>query len=274
MTMHIYVPSLGRYDNRLFSGPAAQMPEGVLVHYVVPEQEARRYAASLIGYRLPARILPCPVKGIAATRLWIGEHAKKNGASKFVMIDDDIGFLIRRGIDTWRLRSPEIEETAELLNWVENALDEHEHVGISAREGNNTVGVGDIVTLVAHNSRTLRFLAYQTDAFLRVEHCRVAVMEDFDVNLQILRAGGSILVSYWFSQGQRMTNEDGGCSTYRSHEVHEASAIRLNELHPNFVTLRQKSNKTDQEGFGTRTEVTIAWKNAFKEGQKNVKTTG
>ena len=65
-----------------------------------------------------------------------------------------------------------------------------------------------------------------------------------------------------------MTNEDGGCSEYRTHEFHEHSARRLAELHPGLVTLRQKSNKTDREGFGTRTEVTIQWKRAWQEGQR------
>ena len=271
--MHVYVPSLGRYDTRLLTGPAAQMPSDVDISYVVPVEEAQLYAESLIWGRIPARILACPAKGIAATRLWIGEHARNHGRDKFVMMDDDIGFLIRRAPDTWRLRGTEKHEVSELMNWVSSALDENAHVGISGREGNNFIGVGDMHELVSYNRRTIRFLAYRTPDFLSVEHGRVEVMEDFDVNLQLLEKGETIAISYWFAQGQRMTNEDGGCSTYRSHEVHERSAMKLKELHPKFVSLRQKKNKTDAEGFGTRMEVTIEWKQAHIWGQKNVQRT-
>jgi hypothetical protein len=37
-------------------------------------------------------------------------------------------------------------------------------------------------------------------------------------------------------------------------------------LHPGFVKLVQKSNKTDKKNFGTRTEVNIQWKKAHAAG--------
>jgi hypothetical protein len=154
-----------------------------------------------------------------------------------------------------------------MLLWMQSALNEHAHVSVSAREGNNRAGVGE-APLVSLNTRTLRVLAYRTEEFLRAEHGRVPVMEDFDVNLQLLRAGHSNACASFWAQGQRMTNEAGGCSTYRTHELHEGAARRLAELHPGLVRLRQKQNKTDREGFGTRTEVTISWKAAYADGRR------
>ena len=124
-----------------------------------------------------------------------------------------------------------------------------------------------MTSLTRFNVRPMRAQGFQTEAFLSFEHGRVRVMEDFDITLQILRAGGSCAVNYYYAQGQRMTNEAGGCSTWRTHEIHEESARRLAELHPGIVSLRQKQNKGDQNGFGTRTEVTIQWKSAWAEGQ-------
>lgn len=264
----IYVPSMGRADARLLKGPAAQVPADHYVCYVVPQDEVQSYAAALAKHDLAAFVLGCPERGIARTRRWIGNHAwERGGHDKFVMMDDDIGFLVRMAPDNWQLRSPSKDEVGEMLAWIERQLDTHAHVSVSAREGNNRAGVGDSETLVMENTRTLRLLAYRTELFLAMEHGRVEVMEDFDVNLQLLRAGHSNIVSYWWAQGQRMTNEAGGCSTYRSHEVHEASARRLAELHPGLVSLRQKVNKTDREGFGSRVEVTIQWKKSYAEGQ-------
>lgn len=266
--MRIYVPSMSRADHRLASGPAAQMPD-MLVHYVVPEAQTHLYVDALRQHGLMRNtfVIPCPERGIAATRHFIARHAREAGSPHLCMIDDDVGFLIRRAEDTWQLRAQTPEETVQMMGWIDAELDRTEHVSVSAREGNNRAGIGSVETLVDRNTRTLRVLAYQTEALLAAEHGRVDVMEDFDVSLQILRAGGSNAVSFWYAQGQRMTNEQGGCSEYRSHEVHEASARRLAELHPGLVRLRQKVNKTDREGFGTRTEVTISWKRAWEQGQ-------
>lgn len=260
--MKIYVPSKGRHTS-VADGPLADLPASILT-YVVPEEEWDDYR----------RVLPPETSimtttreyaGIARTRRFIGETAHRDGYDTFIMLDDDIRFLVRRGSHDWRLRGTEITEAMMCMDQVERLLRAgFAHVGVSAREGNNRIGVGGMFTLYAENTRTLRALAYRTKDFLSVEHGRVEVMEDFDVNLQLLRRGRpNANVGFW-AQGQKMTNAPGGCSTYRSHEVHERSAHRLAELHPGLVRLRQKQNKTDRDGFGTRTEVTISWKKAYE----------
>lgn len=265
MTMGVYIPSLGRSGD-VHAGPLADVSDPVIQHgweirYVVPKEEQEAYENTTAPWE-NVKVLACDQKGIAKTRLWIGQDAQARGFTKFLMLDDDIRFLVRRSEDTWQLRGTEDDELARLLRTIEELLDDYGHVGVSPREGNNRFGEGP-APLIAENTRTLRALAYRTEDFLRMQHGRVEVMEDFDVNLQLLRAGiPNCSIGYW-AQGQKMTNAPGGCSTYRSHEVHEASAHRLAELHPGFVSLRQKQNKTDREGFGTRTEVTIQWKRAF-----------
>ena len=262
----VFIPSMSRADQRLLRGPVSQLPEEARCYYVVPIDQHQSYEDQIVGRDIEAECLPCDERGIAATRLWIGHYALQRGWSKFVMMDDDIGFLVRKSAEVWNLRAAEISDTTEMMHWMEQALDEHAHVSISPREGNAHSGAGE-KPLVGLNTRTLRVLAYRTDVFLAQEHCRVEVMEDFDISLQILESGHSIAASFWWSQGQRMTNEAGGCSTYRTHEVHEQSARRLAELHPGIVKLRQKQNKTDRDAFGTRLEVTIAWKKAYQQGQ-------
>lgn len=266
--MNIYIPSLGRHTAaEIAAGPLADGLEKSThrVHYVVPLSQSTEYAQALGGHP-DVQVLGVPdnVTGIAKTRHWIGRHADANGVPKFLMLDDDIRFLVRKSREGWQLRGTEPHEVAELMATIESWLDDFGHVGVSAREGNNNIGVGDKHEVVSRNTRTLRALAYRTADFLRMEHGRVDVMEDFDVNLQLLEAGiPNINIGYW-AQGQKMTNAPGGCSTYRSHEVQDASARKLQELHgEHIVRLRQKHNKTDAEGFGSRTEVTIMWKKAY-----------
>ena len=262
----VYIPSRSRHSKQqIEDGPMAQIPLGWPVTYVVSEEEQSEYRRLNCGVVSP----PPAVSGIAATRRWIGEEARRRGEDRFIMLDDDIKFLIRKSPEVWNLREATVSETETMLRVVWDLLDRYGHVGISAREGQAHMGLGD-VTDVSENTRTLRALAYRTEDFLSVEHGRVDVMEDFDVNLQLLRRGIPNANTIYFAQGQRMTNAPGGCSTYRDHEVHERSAHRLAELHEPFVRTRQKKNKTDRDGFGTRTEVTIYWKRAFASADAQV----
>lgn len=270
--MLIFIPSMSRSrDQDIMSGPLVDMSDKIrsMTNYVVPSDEVLVYRNTLdrCGFS-DVGILACPDRGIAATRLSIGETAQKMGCGMFVMVDDDVRFLVRKSEDAWNLRQADHEDVDEMFEHVARWLDNgYAHVGISAREGNNIAGVGgrDLCNIC---TRTLRVLAYRTEDFLGVEHGRVDVMEDFDVNLQLLEQGKPNVSLFWWSQGQKMTNAPGGCSTYRSHEVHERSAHRLAEMHPRYVKLRQKQNKTDANGFGTRTEVTVQWKKCYEENRK------
>ncbi len=263
--MRVYIPSAHRADERVLRSPAAQLKKYV-PYWVVPVDQVTAYIEALERHGVPGVVLGCAETGIARTRYWIANHAWLSGDKTLVMLDDDIGFLVRRSDQTWQLRATEPDEADEAIDWLEAMLSPgtgYDHAGLSAREGNNRAGVGG-KDLHDKNTRMLRVLAYRTDRLLSMQHGRVTVMEDFDISLQLLRSGGQNIVSYWWAQGQRMTNEPGGCSTYRTHAVHEESARKLAELHPGLVRLRQKENKTDREGFGTRTEVTISWKKAVQ----------
>jgi hypothetical protein len=244
------------------------------VTYVVPEEQYESYVRWLQTGRnfKGVSVRPCPaaVKGIAATRHWIGKYAGALGEESFAMIDDDIAEpFIRVSEDDWHLRYTTPEEYGGMLETIEALLGEPDiaHVGVSPREGNNRFPAGP-APLIQWNTRTLRFLCYKTKEFLEVEHGRVEVMEDFDVNLQLLRKGYKNANLMYWAQDQRGTSAPGGCSDYRTLAVHDAAARKLAELHPGLVRLRQKTNKTDLGGFGTRTEVTISWKKAYEEGVK------
>lgn len=267
--MKIYIPSHNRaHPEMISSGPLACMGQEAIdrVSYVVHTEQLSDYQMALDKSPFDnVNIIGVETENIAQTRHRIGKYCEAHGQNKFVMMDDDIQFLIRKSPDVWNLRGTEPHEVDQMLSWVEALLDDHAHVGVSPREGQNNLGIGgpDLLSL---NTRTLRALAYRTKDFLSVEHERVTVMEDFDTNLQLLRLGlSNANVAYW-AQGQKMTNAPGGCSVYRTHDVHQRSAEKLAELHHPFVTLVEKTNKTDQSGFGTRKEVRIQWKKAYAEG--------
>jgi len=239
--------------------------------YVVPEDELGRYRTQLGFMKGDYEVVGCSAVGIAATRLWIGQLARKRREKSFCMMDDDLKFARRNRPTGLELIPCDKQDIQEMLTWMDERLQSYVHVSISTRDKNHTIGVRELSSeLWAENGRTLRILAYQTDKFLAMKHGRVEVMEDFDVNLQLLRAGHSNITSFYWSNDQRETGTKGGCSEYRTLEVHEASARRLIELHAPFVTPRVKTTKArgkDAGKLATRLEVTIQWKKAFASSQ-------
>lgn len=230
------------------------------VTLVVPTEQVDVYK-TLAG-RYGCRLVGCPHDGIARTREYCGRAAKTD---RFLMLDDDLKFFRRTSPTDYRLRTPtELgDDVAGMLYAVSRALDRYAHVAVSAREGNNRLPYPG-----AECSRPLRALAYRTDEFLRCEHGRVRVMEDFDVTLQMIRRGlKNFVLSYW-SQDQKQTQAAGGCSDYRTLELHEAEVRRFAVLHEGFVRLRDKKNKTGG-AFGSRLEATIYWQRAWESSQQS-----
>jgi hypothetical protein len=261
--MKIFIPSRSRADRVAQKGRTLrQLIKTNLPHpyVVVPVGQKPQYEDAVAG-RIPAdNVLVCPYDGIAMTRQWCAEQAGND--KHFCMMDDDLGFLIRKAPGDWHLRGQEPEETKRMVGYIEHLLLKgYGAVGVSPREGNNRFDKCPNI-----NTRLIRVLAFNTAEFLACEHGRVPVMEDFDVLLQLLRRGVPNAMTVNFAQGQKQTQEAGGCSDYRSHKLHAAAAEKLAELHEPFVRLRMKKNRSGGE-FGTRKEVTIYWKKAYDSYQ-------
>lgn len=263
--MKIYIPSLGRAD-RIRNGQSTicELPKSAwsLVTYVVPVAQEALYRSAL-QWHTGAQVVACPEVGIAATRRWMTEHCPEE---KILQLDDDIKFQVRKSFETSTFETkPSASSLEDMLAAVDTMLDTYAHGGISDRVAGSRAPLGVGPPCIVEDTRLLRALAYRKTEHQSCEHGRVDVMEDFDIALQLLRRGYHSGNIAWWVQDQRSTQWKGGCSTYRTHEVHEQSARRLAELHPGLVSLRQKENKTGG-AFGTRTEVTIQWKKAFNAG--------
>lgn len=231
-------------------------------------EEWEQYTETVQTIYPEVRVIGLNSVGIAQTRYEIGRWVDAKGDSTFVMLDDDIKFIRRADPSTTKLVQIEHGDMSAMFATIRRQLGHFCHVGVSARQGNNNVGVGSPDVLVERNTRLLRVLAYRTKDFLELEHGRVDIMEDFDITLQLLRKGKANINLYWWSQDQDMTNAPGGCSEYRTHQLHARSVLKLQELHPAFVKIVEKKNKTGGE-FGTRVEARIQWKAAYEEGVRN-----
>lgn len=257
LSLEVYVVSRSRFER---SDTLERLEEcASRVRLVVPSSQLERYKQ--LANQYGCKLLGCPADGIALTRQFCGEQCQSD---KFLMLDDDLKFYRRISKTDSKLRHPrELDcSISSMLLLVERCLDSYVHVAISAREGNNR-----LVWSGADCSRPLRALAYQRDKFLSVVHGRVEIMEDFDVTLQLLRKGYKNHVIACWAQNQSQTQMPGGCSDYRTRDLHATNVQKLARLHSPFVRLRKKRNKSGGE-FGTRLEATIYWKKAYQSSQE------
>ena len=269
MVMKVFIPSRGRYrDADVWAGTLKYFDAKTRSSfvYVVPSAEVEKYFASpLRDYGV--EIIGAEYSTIDQKRLLIGKEAAKRSLKTFMMLDDDLSFLTRRDVTTHHQRMSTKDETADMLGWVEKTLKDYPSVGLSAREAN---GLSDTVVgekpAIKECYRLMRAVAFRTDVFLKLKHCRVPCMEDHDLQLQILSSGMKNACLYWWASGQQETGQRGGCSAWRTVEVHDAAAQKLAGLWPGIVKLRSKVNKTGS--LQSRTEVTISWQRAYKGATK------
>lgn len=255
--MKIYIPTRGRVDKQhTFQNlPEALRANAVLV---VDESEwwphAEKYGED--------KVLAAPAEAdtIGKVRQAIIDY---HDGDKLIMLDDDLGFNMRRTDMRSRFLPATDEAVIEGFTLVEKLLDTHIHGAIRHRQ------MSQDAPDIDYNCRTLRALAYNVGALRgcapHVRFDRLVVMEDFDVTLQLLRLGHSNFNISTIIQGQSTSNAPGGCSLYRDHKRQEEGARGLAALHPEFVKVRTK--KTNWSGWGSdeRVDVTISWKKAYKE---------
>lgn len=202
-------------------------------------------------------IQPAKVKTIHAKRQFILEWCRDNAVKKVLMLDDDM---------FWQARGPKglIKEYASethvtsAMKEMAALLGEFAHAGFSSRLGNNRVESD-----YARTTRMMHSLGYNVKAFFaaKADFNRVHGKEDFDVTLQLLQKGYDNCVVYHTCVSPGKYDAPGGCSTERTLESANAAAEKLKSLHPEFVSVVEKTFKNNP-----RMEVMMKWKRAYAHG--------
>lgn len=195
---------------------------------------------------------------VGAVRQWIFEQAMGN----FLMLDDDLSFAVRRVDDPTKFATATPEDVGAAIDHVNYLLIHGAgQVNIAMREGANRN-----IERVLHCVRAARVYAYNRQVLIdnKVRFDRCYCMDDFDVILQLIRAGYPNEVLNWIVQNQYGSNAAGGASQWRQPETQEAAANKLHELHPDFVKVVKKKTKVAW-GWGERTDVIVQWKRAYNE---------
>lgn len=253
--MDIVIPSRGRPHSQ--ESLKQLRAAGLYVTVVVPMAELESYLHHAQDPWVRVCSLPEHIQGIAHKRQWMLENIGVDDA--FIMVDDDLTFFKRRTDDPTKLADITPEELYRAFLLMEVTLKTHAHVGFAAREGANRNTESHI-----YNTRIMRVLGYNRAVLKQhnITFGRVPVMEDFDVALQLLRAGLPNVILNQYAHNQKGSGAVGGCSVWRTPQVHAAAAQELAKLHPKYVKVVEKTTKTAWGG-GTRTDVTIQWKRAY-----------
>lgn len=260
----IVIPTRGRVGNQL-TYDILKWNESDMLRYAVTlvcsEEEISKHRKK--GYWAVAS----PTEGITNKRQWIMEWAKRIGVKRIIMLDDDLNkWAIRKSDKSYHLRDMKPEEIWRTLEEIFRILREEDYplVGVSQRSGNNRLFPKEFVAC----TRQLNVHGIDVRVYHKIGAVfnRLQLMEDFDVTLQFLEAGYKNMVLTDCTVDQ-MIGKPGGCSTYRTARLQEQCAKGLAQLHPDFVTVVAKANKTGWEGMKERFDVRIQWKKAYESSK-------
>lgn len=256
--MKIYVHTSGRVSvGAQKTLEALRGVKGTDVAIVVQAKQAKDY--ELIAYHFSSQmiILPPRITSLSPTRQWILDQ--ENGT--FCLMDDDLSFFKRREDDPTKFQRATVTDKAKMLKRLEQLAAKYGHAGILGREGGNRilsprgyVQATRMMRVLAYHAPTVKAAGARFD--------RVPSKQDFDMTLQMLRAGHANAVITDYVQDQGGSNTQGGCSVYRDETMNVKSSQLLAKLHPQFVTVVEKETKTAWGG-GIRTDVRVAWKKAL-----------
>ena len=266
--MRIFIPSMRR-SHIQYTVESIQKESPFFITVVVPFEEWDTYESYRKAKRWSEKvdvISPPPdlPQGIGPTRQWILHEASKDETdNKFIAMDDDLTFAVRRGDEPEKFREPQSGEIREMLVTLSELLDTYAHVSVATREGANR-NTEELI----HCVRAMRVTGFRRDIAIAcgVDHRESTVMEDFEVTLKLLTSGYENAILNTFVQNQKGSNTAGGASVYRTTELQDAAARKLQARYPDFVKLVRKKTKTAWNGQ-ERTDVIVQWKKAYAYGR-------
>jgi hypothetical protein len=211
--------------------------------------------------------IPCPVQGngIAPVRKWIAEHGK---GKRYAVLDDDIQFVYTRrddeeGLSNTPLTIKQFDDMFDTMNrWMDEG---YIHVACDVCWNPPTRNIDFRV-----NSRITTNIFYDGTKLpiQEIDWTSLDIAEDYYVNLQLLTRGYQNKVSLKYRTNPSATQSKGGCSSFRTLDVHNDNMKLLREKFPNFVQLREKITKSSGEWSNKpRLAATISWKKAYQSSQ-------
>lgn len=267
MIQHIVIPTLGRMDKQVTYGNLPQKYKDITT-FVVQEHEYDE-----MDKRYPGKVLrlPAEINRIAPTREWIFNRFRD---SRHFVFDDDLDFVVKEpnpGEGTkWLSRKFTDQDFDDAFGLCDQWIDE----GIAYGGFLPAWVIPDVKQWpVRECQRIMTNVFYDGPRIpTDIEWNRVAAAEDFDVNLQLLTRGFKNRISAKYMVTCSETNAAGGCSTWRTIEVHNDAQKKLADLWPNFIKLTEKKVPSGPWKGLTKYGTVIQHKKAYESSQKSTDT--
>ena len=104
----------------------------------------------------------------------------------------------------------------------------------------------------------------------KIDWTGLKIAEDYYVTLQLLTMGYQNKISLKYRVDPHETQSKGGCSTFRSLDVHNDAMKQLQQKFPSFVKLKEKVAKNSGEWSNkVKLAAVIQWKKAYQSSQVN-----
>ena len=220
--MKLYIHTYGRAGHQLTWN---WLPSALRKHtaLVVQKRESGAYA----GHPGEVIVLPDDIRTLSPTRQWImNYHYTKYRKTdpKLCLLDDDLRFDKRRMDQAGLFVVATPDDVIKLFMAISKELDKYVHVGVLSREGGNRVEVPRL-----YATRMMRVLAYDVRVVRSngARFDRVPCKQDFDMTLQLLKAGYPNVVICDYVQGQGGSQKSGGCSSYRTLDMMAKTCRKL-----------------------------------------------
>jgi len=178
--------------------------------------------------------------------------------NKFVMLDDDIKFLVRiGGAGSGKTEKCTTDQLVQLFQKIEGLLDNYQLVGVAER------------FMINHRPYPANYNCRQVHLFgidgawmkkKGIRFDRVPVAEDHDFVMQVIAAGGKQILITDFCHQDAPMFLPGGCGEWRTRKIHNDGHLKFHQLWPNFTGIRE------QDGM---LRVQVAWKKLAKHYAKN-----
>jgi hypothetical protein len=212
--------------------------------------------------------LPEEINRIAPTREWIFNEFKN---TRHMVLDDDLDFVVKEpnpGEGTkWLSRKFTRQDFDDAFNLINDWMDE----GIIYGGFLPAWVIPDVNQWpIRECQRIMTNVFYDgPNVPTDIEWNRVAAAEDFDVNLQLLTRGFKNRISAKYMVTCSETNAEGGCSTWRTLEVHNEAQRQLASLWPEYIKVKEKLVPSGPWKGQIKLATTIQHKKAYLSSQTN-----
>lgn len=235
---------------------------GLDYYIAIPTEQYEQYK----HLNVPLCLIPQGIEQcLPDQRHWVMEYF--HDKYKYIwLMDDDLTFFKRT--EEGKLVKCTESDIQQMTTTMLEQLQNYNMVGISTRLGNNRV-TEDYQDIC----RVTRCYALSTETYAKVgavfNPIPKMTAEDFHLALCWLNAGEPNRVIYTYAQEDIGSNAKGGCSIYRTYDVHRRTSIWMTQNHPE-VAIKAKSTKAAwglkeaNDGTSTRVDMTIQWKKAYK----------